>query len=155
MIFVEQYFNYDYIDVLTDWMAFTGMIDMSVGLGQVRMSTAEFLEEQGYVSQILPPSTTTNSSHPTFMLVVMPDYETMFRYISLKNDKTNIEYVAAYIKYFEDTWSEEFPKISESPDILGTLYNIGHHREPHSNPVPTLFGKRAEYFYDLMGETLS
>jgi len=50
VIYVEQYYNVDWVDATTDWIAFYGIIDMSVGVGQVRHSTAILLEEKGYVS---------------------------------------------------------------------------------------------------------
>ena len=66
-----------------------------------------------------------------------------------------MEYVAAYIKALEDIWKSEFPEISNRPDILGSLYNLGHERKPHGSPEPNWFGEYVDYYYDLMGEALS
>ena len=151
VIFKEQYSNYDWVDMCTDWVAFYGVIDMSVGLGQVRLSTAKFLEEKGYV-----PKTSAKEAGLNVPLVgFVHGTETMAREKRLEDNSWNIMYVAAYIKYFEDTWKEVFPEISSRPDILGTLYNIGHEKAlPNSNPGSNNFGDDVEYFYDLMGEAL-
>ena len=151
VIFKEQYSNYDWIDVCTDWVAFYGVIDMSVGLGQVRVSTAKFLEEQGYV----PETSAEEGGWNIPFIGFVHGTETMAREKRLEDNSWNIMYVAAYIKYFEDTWIDVFPEISSRPDILGTLYNIGHEKtSPNSNPGSNKFGDDVEYFYDLMGEAL-
>lgn len=46
---------------------------------------------------------------------------------ALMNDKTNIMYVAAYLRYIQDIWKNKYPQISGKSDILGTLYNIGEY----------------------------
>ena len=56
----------------------------------------------------------------------------------LCNDYQNIRYVAAYLKYHQDTWHDVYD-ISGRIDILTTLFNIGY-KTPHSNPQPGLFG---------------
>ena len=64
-------------------------------------------------------------------------------------------YVAAYIKALEDLWVNEFPDIGNRPDILGSLYNLGHEKTPHNDPQANWFGEETDYFYDLMDEMLS
>lgn len=152
VIFVEQYFNYDWKDVATDWISFYGFIDMSVGLGQVRLSTAEYIEERGY----MPKTEASEGGWNIPLIGFVHGTETMAREKRLENDAINILYVAAYLKTFQDDWSSEYPLISSSPEILGTLYNIGHlnkdgsPREPHSSPEPTWFGENTKKYYDLM-----
>lgn len=63
--------------------------------------------------------------------------------------------VSAYIKALEDLWIDEFPEITSSPDILGSLYNLGHEKKPHSNPKPNWFGEYVEDCYYIMEEALS
>lgn len=95
------------------------------------METAEFLEEMGYVTK----TSATEGGWDLPFLGVVNGSTTMAREKRLENDRTNIMYVAAYIRYFEDTWQSEYPSIADSPDILGTLYNIGHEiTRPNSNP---------------------
>ena len=76
------------------------------------------------------------------------------RYNRLTNDRSNCYYVAAYIRYFQDTWEEEFPSIAERPDILGTLYNIGQ-RTPKPNPEVNYFGQYVMDIYDIMDGLLT
>ena len=121
-IFVEQYYNYDWVDVLTDWIAFYGVIDMSVGLGQIRLSTAKFLEEKGYV----PKTSAEEGGWNIPFIGFVHGTETMAREKRLENDSWNIIYAAAYIRALSDIWREDFPEIDSRPDILGSLYNLGH-----------------------------
>ena len=151
VIFVEQYYNYNWIDVCTDWISFYGIIDMSVGLGQVRLSTAEFLEENGYVSE----TSAEEGGWYIPLIGFVHGTETMAREKRLEDDFLNIMYVAAYIKALEDLWSKEFPEIGTRPDILGSLYNLGHEKTPHDAPQANWFGQQTAYFYDLMEETLN
>ena len=153
VIFVEQYYNYDWKDVLTDWIGLTGVIDMSIGLGQVRMSTAKYLEDQGYVTPV-EIQTNVNIEFSPYLLMVHSniDRESLIRGTRLENDTWNINYVAAYIKALEDLWKKDFPEISSSPDILGTLYNLGHEKKPNSTPKPNWFGEKVGDIYNMMGD---
>ena len=147
-IFVEQFYNYNLVDVVTDWVSFYGIIDMSVGVGQVRLSTAEFLEESGYV-----PKTTAEEAGWNIPLIgFVHGTETMAREKRLEDDEWNVRYVAAYIKSLEDLWSDEYPDIVNRPDILGSLYNLGHHKVPHGNPEPNWFGDEVKNFYDFWND---
>lgn len=87
----------------------------------------------------------TNMENPT---------ETMVREKRLENNEWNVHYVAAYIKALQDIWESEFPEISSRADILGTLYNLGHERVPHSNPQATMFGIQTAIHYELMSVVL-
>ena len=153
VIFVEQYYNYDWKDVLTDWIGLTGVIDMSIGLGQVRMSTAKYLEDQGYVTPVEIQTNENNEFIPYLLMVHSNiDRESLIRGTRLENDTWNINYVAAYIKALEDLWKKDFPEISSSPDILGTLYNLGHEKKPNSTPKPNWFGEKVGDIYNMMGD---
>lgn len=153
VIFVEQYYNYDWKDVLTDWIGLTGVIDMSIGLGQVRMSTAKYLEDQGYVTPVEIQTNENNEFSPYLLMVHSNiDRESLIRGTRLENDTWNINYVAAYIKALEDLWKKDFPEISSSPDILGTLYNLGHEKKPNSTPKPNWFGEKVGDIYNMMGD---
>jgi len=150
VIFVEQFNNYNLVDVWTDWLAISGLIDMSVGVGQVRVSTVKYLEEQGYVPAISFKK--LNVSFSGFLIA--ESSENVARYLCLLNDSTNVFYVAAYIKCLEDIWSEDYPEIPSTPNILGSLYNLGHEEESHENPEPSPFGTEVDYVYDLIKEVL-
>ena len=136
-IYAEQRLNFNWIDSITDIILY--FFDTSVGIGQVRISTAKMLEDYGYISKSLP-----------YYNVYTP-----WVYISrekiilgkLLNDKSNIRYVAAYLKYFQDRWVEEYPTISIDVGVLATLYNQGEKNPPHKNPKPNEFGYFAQKKY--------
>lgn len=117
VIYAEQSLNVDIVDTSTDWVSFYGVIDMSVGIGQVRMSTAKLLEELGYVDETKAEEGGWDIPFVGFV----HGTTTMAREKRLEDNETNILYVAAYIKLIEDTWKKEFPQISNRPDIMGTL----------------------------------
>ncbi len=150
VIYAKQSINVDFKDTLTDWTGFYG-VNTSVGLGQVRISTAEFLEEKGYITK-------TKASEGGWNLPFIGHVDgttTMAREKRLENDRINCYYVAAYIRYFQDTWKYKFPSIAGRPDILGTLFNIGHEvTKPNSNPKPNEFGQYVKDNYDTMGYLL-
>ena len=144
VIFAENSENVNNLDKLTDWTARLG-IDTSVGLGQVKMSTAEFLEQEGYIKE-------TTATDGNWGIAYDGD-SLSSRYDRLMDERINCFYVAAYIKYFQNTWVDEFPTIAERPDILGTLYNVGQ-REPNPEPEANLFGRNVMNYYDLVGTWL-
>ena len=143
-IFTEQSLNVDWVDSATDWIALFD-VDMSVGIGQVRISTAIFLEEQGYVDEIFEGINITVPTAGTFERAVA-----IARYNNLVQNEINIKHVAAYLRYFIDAWSEEFPEIASRGDILCSLYNLGHNKPIHSNPQSNEFGKYASENLDLI-----
>ena len=152
VIYSEQVNNVNIFDTLTDWVSFYGVIDMSVGIGQVRLSTAELLEEKGYVKE-------TKADEGGWKIPIIGTVHgttTMAREKRLEDPKMNITYVAAYIKLIEDTWKKDFPEIGERPDILGTLYNQGHDfSTPHANPGSNEFGEFVKENYNTMEELLN
>lgn len=59
--------------------------------------------------------------------------------------KANIRYVAAYLAYWQDRWSDTLD-ISNMPEILGTLYNLGDNaNEPNTSPKSNGFGRQCYY----------
>ncbi len=147
-IFAEQSLNVDWVDSATDWIALFDA-DMSVGIGQVRISTAIFLEEQGYVDEIYGGINITVPTAGTFERAVA-----IARYNNLVQNEVNIKHVAAYLRYFIDAWSEEFPEIASRGDILCSLYNLGHKKQPHIDPESNPFGEYASKNFDLMWRLL-
>ena len=149
VVFVEQYFNYNWMDELTDRLGASG-INTSVGLGQVRMQTVKYIEQLGLIDPV------DVSSSPKYLFGLFRKTEDALRYERLMDDRTNLMYVAAYLKSFQDNWSSAFPEITDRPDILGSLYNLGHTnndgtpRKPHSNPQANWFGEKTKMYYGLM-----
>lgn len=114
-IFAEQDLNYDWKDEWFDGiLGFYGILDMSVGLGQVRISTAKFVEDEGYVEK----AKKTDAGWDIPLIGFVTGTETMVREKRLEDNESNTIYVAAYIKYFINEWTDDFPEIGERPDIL-------------------------------------
>ena len=49
VIYTEQANNMNFLDVLTDGIGGFYGIDTSIGIGQVKVSTAKLLEDKGYM----------------------------------------------------------------------------------------------------------
>ena len=148
---MEQAYNVNIRDNLNAFPAFYGIADTSIGIGQVRMSTAELLEDQGYVTKSTEYKVGWNIPGVGFVHCT----EKMTRERRLENDQQNVIYVAAYLKYFQDLWVDDYPTIASDPIILGTLYNRGHQRtSPHPDPGPNWFGICVGENYDYMEELL-
>ena len=165
VIYVEQTWNYNWVDRVTDVPLF--FIDTSIGIGQVKVSTAKLLEDKGYISK---------TYFVRFMCVVAaghfpkevkvwyaPGYGEVIgsreRAIAqrLTVNLQNIYYVAAYLSYMQDAWINTYD-ISNRPDILGTLFNLGE-RTPNTSPKANDFGNEVEkqhaHMLELLGLAVS
>ncbi len=132
-IYAEQVMNVDWIDTLTDVPCFWA--DTSIGIGQVKVSTAILLEDAGYL-----PKTEGHWYSPRSLQVAL----------KLTNEEYNIRCVAAYLKYWTDQW-EDTLNIARKADILGTLYNLGDNaREPNTSPKSNDFGRKVGSVYGKM-----
>lgn len=143
-IYTEQYWNYNWIDVLTDVPAYWR--DTSVGVAQVKISTAKALEDAGYIEVTKPINGHTVESSLSREELIC---------IKLTEPKTCIMYAAAYLKYFQDRWKKYYPIIDGSTAVLATLYNQGEIKPPHSNPVPREFGNFARANYEKVKKILN
>lgn len=149
VIYTEQANNMNFRDVLTDGIGGFYGIDTSIGIGQVKVSTAKLLEDKGYM-----PKTRAEEggwSLPIFGFV--SGTITMARSKKLKDDATNIKYVAAYIKLIQNTWEKEYPAIVNDSKIVWTLYNTGYlgKNGPHSKPKGGALSDYAMKSYEEMG----
>ena len=123
-IAVEQANNVNIFD-LADVPAGLIGVDTSIGVGQVKISTAETVENANYIEK--------SQNH----------WDRVWR---LTDRKTNIRYVAAYLAYVRDIWIQQFPGFERHPDIWWTVYNTGR-LNAHPNPAPGLLGAEANTFY--------
>ncbi|MBE7021177.1 MAG: lytic transglycosylase domain-containing protein [Ruminococcaceae bacterium] len=142
-IYAEQVLNVNIMDTLTDVYAGNRGIDTSIGVSQVKLSTAKDMEDLGYMPKI---ESSKDGSLSSFIGLD----ENIQRVEALSNPETNIMYAAAYLKYFQDIWEKAFPEIDGRTAILATLYNLGHKiTSPNSNPKPNDFGRfaRNNYFH--------
>ena len=160
-IYQEQVQNVDWKDSITDVFGASIGLDTSVGVGQVKMSTAKLLEEEGYMPSL----------QPTKIEIKSGQYEQTKRLGVLQRDETNIRYVAAYLAYQSDQWRNEFPDIDNRIDILASLYNLGHEqrgegmlgyvfgignkpRNINNNPQSNEFGEDVLQSYDMLATIL-
>ena len=144
VIYAEQRLNVDWKDDLTDWLGSTGLIDTSVGIAQVRMSTAESVENDGYMER-------TEMLY-NWMGIIVTEHQ--IRCAKLSDNETNVRYAAAYLKQLTKAWEPSYKSIAKDPAILGTLYNIGV-GTPHKNPEPNDFGRFVRDHYDRMKKLLN
>lgn len=150
VIYAEQRLNVDWKDKLFDDIGGFYGLNTSVGVAQVRVSTAKFLEEQGYMPKINAQDGGWNIPGIGFV----HGTETMARATALRNPTINIMYAAAYLAYIQDRWKEAYPEIDGRTAILATLYNQKETRPPHANPVPNQFGTFAKENYYAMRQLL-
>lgn len=79
----------------------------------------------------------------------------MAREKRLENNQQNVLYVAAYLKYWQDTWKDVYPEIDGRSAVLGTLYNLGKNANPpNPSPIPNDFGNYVKENYYYMGKLL-
>ena len=146
-IYAEQRLNVDWVDDITDGICGFYGIDTSIGVAQVRISTAKFLEEQGYMPLVVAEDGGWNIPGAGFV----SGTENMARAKMLEDPAISIMYAAAYLKYFQDTWKSSYPEIDGRTAILATLYNLGHENTtPNPNPQPNEFGTFAKDSYQRM-----
>ena len=124
VIAVEQAYNVNIFD-LADIPAGLIGVDTSVGFGQVRISTAQLVENANYIEKSCN------------------NWDRVWR---LSDKKTNIRYVAAYLAYVRDIWILQDPDFEKSPGVWWTVYNTGT-TQAHPNPGPGLLGEEAEIYY--------
>ena len=142
-IYTEHTTNINLLDKLTDRMNYK--LGSTMGIGQVKVDTAKMLEDEGYIP-------TTQSYYSTVNHTFISREEAIAD--KLLNDAECINYVAAYLRYFQDRWKKEYPEIDGRTAILATLYNQGERFPPHANPQPNDFGESAKESYDLMKNIL-
>ncbi len=160
-IYTEQITNVNSRDKLTDVLAY--FLDTSIGIGQVKVSTAKMLEDEGYIASTKYRSMETYAG-TILILWDTPGYSNGTAYASNRNEaiakrltseSENINYVAAYLKYFQDRWKDVYPEIDGRTAVLATLFNLGENANPpNPNPKSIPFGERAKEEYPYMRQLL-
>ena len=161
-IYTEQITNVNVIDKLTDLPAY--FADTSIGIGQVKVSTAKMLEDSGYIQKTecvgLEPVWIDAASYfipvwdaPAYG-TVRGSREKAIAY-RLTVESENINYVAAYLAYWQDRWKDVYPEIDGRTAVLASLFNLGKNANPpNANPKPIPFGERAKQEYPYMCQLL-
>jgi hypothetical protein len=148
VVFVEQALNVTWKDREIDPLLATYGLNVSLGLGQVKIETAQWIERElkdtaslfylgDSVRSAFPYS---NSRDNIVQRLLDPHY--------------NSYYVAAFIAMISSRWESAGIGITDRIDILATLYSAGvveknvEKRKPRPNPEPNSFGLRAAEFYN-------
>ena len=136
----------------------------SVGISQIKVNTAEWIEEQVHSEEGIV-------ANRRDLIARSADRTELVHKLSL--DSTNLLYAAAYIAMIENLWGEVLqaldlpngPIKKPSPGsegglqasrtgIIATLYSLGivrsngSFRMPHDDPQMSDFGRKAQEFYD-------
>ena len=131
----------------------------SVGIGQVQIETAQFIEDKGLVekTKYLGKMQDWHANGyvekdawqiPGYGIFLGTKEEAISKRLNI--DEQCIEYVAGYLKYWQERWKSEYPEIDGRTAVLATLYNQNETRPPHPNPVPNPFGEVAKKNYNHM-----
>ena len=157
-IYTEQVLNVNFRDTLTDEIAY--FMDTSIGIGQVKVSTARLMEDKGYIKGVEymgrkeiwhgNGSVLVNYWNvPGYGIVEGSREKAIAKRLTV--DEQCIEYVAAYLKYWQDEWKDEYPIIDGKSDVLGTLFNLGDRANaPNPNPKTIPFGDKVKDNYHYM-----
>ena len=144
VIYAEQCINVDWKDEIIDPIL-APTLNVSLGLGQMRISTARKVEGNGYL-----PITHYREWHGNNSV----ENRDVGIAIKLLNAQENAKYVAGYLAYIIDFWEQEYPYISCDTEVLATLYNIGemgsNNAGPHPNPGSNEFGRFASDHRQLL-----
>jgi len=148
VIYAERLLNYNWQDDALDELLAVSGYNSSIGFCQIKLKTAYWIqknlqdERSPYylgkgVAERFPVSRSTDE---------LID--------KLKDDRTNIEYAAAYLAMFQRRWKRAGIDMAGRPEILGTLYSTGPYRsdsserQPHAHPLPNRFGNVVLQFYN-------
>ncbi|MGB2867466.1 MAG: hypothetical protein WBD36_03370 [Bacteroidota bacterium] len=148
VIFVEHLMNVTWVDRKLDVTFAKYGFNTSIGLGQVKVETAKWIE-----------STLRDSASRYFLGdslgTIFPATASKPDLISRLSDSAwNACYVAANIAMIDKRWADAGISLSGRVDVLATLYSVGvvqsgvEKRKPHSNPLANQFGRLAEQFYN-------
>jgi hypothetical protein len=149
VIFVEHALNVTWVDRDVDPLLAQYDINVSLGLGQVKINTAKWIEE------LLHDSTSRYflGEKYSLLLPLSTSREDLVKRLLIPS--CNAKYIAAVIAMIQHRWKEAEVDIRNEVDILATLYSAGvvnddgfEKRPPHENPKSNRFGKIAEEFYE-------
>lgn len=154
VIFVEQVMNVSWVDRALDVTFANYGFNTSIGMGQVKVETAQWIE------------TALRDSASMYFLGdslgrVFPLSESRQETVDrLADPGWNAWYVAANLAMILKRWSEAGFPLLDKTDVLATLYSTGvvrdgvEKKKPHSRPIPNQFGRIASQFFhsDILSE---
>ena len=151
IIYAEHKLNYTLTDKVLDGVLAHIGYNSSVGVAQIKVNTAEWIERQLHNKK----SPFYLGDDISFMVTISKDREQIID--KLSKPEINIFYAACYAAMIEKYWRKEFNAFSlgdKKVGIIATLYCLGiiksngEMRYPHRGAKMNNFGKTAEEFYD-------
>ncbi|MFZ2324919.1 MAG: hypothetical protein WAV89_14645 [Ignavibacteriaceae bacterium] len=158
IIYTEHKLNIKFGENVLDYVFAKSGYNSSMGVAQVKINTASWIEEQ-----------THNSNSQFYLgkkieLLLTPSKDWGEIVEKLDKPESNILYAACYIAMINKLWEPYFNLLDSGnieAGIIATIYTLGIFdssnkiRQPHTNAQMNEFGKTAQEFYDsfsLRGE---
>ncbi|PJE64919.1 MAG: hypothetical protein COU90_00165 [Candidatus Ryanbacteria bacterium CG10_big_fil_rev_8_21_14_0_10_43_42] len=137
--------NVNFIDTYTDVYGGLLGIDTSIGLGQIRISTAQNAANAGYfdVDQLYDDTFSFGGNMPQRLKMIH----------LLNNNETNAIIGAAFLQQQIDKWKEFAPDVANDPELLGSIYNDSRN-DPADGGFSNPFGERVAGSIDRVNELL-
>ena len=148
VIFVEHVMNVSWVDRELDASLAAYGLNTSLGLGQVKISTAEWIEQQLGDSMSLYFTGGEGKDH----LPASKSRQDIVR--RLLDPSENSKYIAAFFAAVQKRWRDVGFSIDDRPEIAATLYSTGvvkgdvEMKIPHGSPHANEFGNIALKFYN-------
>lgn len=148
-IYADRRMHYNILDTRMDVAIARKGRDNSIGLAQVRVSTAQ------WVSQTLRDRQNPYWLGEEYDDLLTPVMDRDSVIVLLSDPKWNARFAAAYSAMILKRWRDRGFDISEKVEIFATLYNLGPYRkdgterEPHENAEANEYGYVARDFYYL------
>jgi len=145
-VYADRRMHYNLLDAALDEKIAKAGRNNSIGLAQIRVSTAQWV------------SKTINDSSSLYSLdneYTLPGFTSRSDLINkLMNTEFNMFYGAAYAAMILHRWKYAGIDITDNVPVFATLYNLGPYRrngserKPHTHPISTEFGYVAKAFYE-------
>ncbi|MFA4922583.1 MAG: hypothetical protein WC557_00125 [Ignavibacteriaceae bacterium] len=150
IIYTEQKLNVMPGEGVLDYIFAKSGYNSSLGIAQVKINTAEWIEQQ--INNTQSPFYLGESI--SFLIKISNSRNELIN--KLSDPKTNILYAACYVAMILKIWGNEldFTSLNEiKVGITATLYTLGildcngKIRMPHPGAAMNVFGKSAQEFY--------
>lgn len=148
VIYIEHVLNVTWVDRELDVTLANYGLNTSLGLGQVKISTAQWVELQ------LKDTSSEYFLNDSIRLIFPFSTSREDLIHRLANPRWNSYFIAAYLAVILKRWSGAGVPLNDRVDIVATLYSAGveksrkETRKPHPKPVSNEFGTLAKAFFD-------
>lgn len=148
IIYTERRLNYNQFDDLFDVPLARNGFNKSIGLSQIRLNTAFWIEKN------LNDFTSSYYLGAKIAKHFSPSHDRNKLIAKLVDPSTNIHYAAVYLAMLQKRWKDAGFDISNKPEILATLYSVGTYkpdgseRLPNDKPCANYFGELMVRFFE-------